>query len=481
MKKFFVNNTRIVDEENRERIFHGVNMVFKGEYDEKIGRNNYIANWTEEDFDWLRDNGFNLVRLGIIWDGVEHEKNKINYEYLDWLEKIVMLCNERHIYVYLDMHQDLFGAKFGDGAPSWATFDDGLPHYSEGTWSDAYLMSDAVKTSFDSFWANKENIQDHFADLWKKIVERLKKHNNILGYDILNEPFPGSKGFEIFCSLLGSYATVVEKNLSIEKQIEMFSDEVQKIKMLMEIDDYEMYKKMTSSCKALLEEFDGETLNNFYQKVRDKIREETKDGIIFMENNYFSNMGIPSCVKRINEDQQIYAPHGYDLVVDSAAVSLSSNERISVIFDAHREAQLRMNVPVVIGEWGAHYDFDVALSHITHILNIFDKYKWSNTYWDYRNNMKSKPVVKRLIRPYPIAVAGEIISYSFNFDTKVFELIWNSNKELETIIFVPNKINEIKLREDTTYSIENISNSSKGNFVRIKTNKNGEYALTIIL
>lgn len=484
MEKLFTKGTKIVDSQQRERIFHGVNMVYKGHFDESVGRNCYIANWTEDDFDWLRDNGFHLIRLGIIWDGLEHTQGDLDGAYLNWLKHIVQLCYERNIYVFLDMHQDLFSVKFADGAPEWATLGGNKPHYNEGIWSDSYLLSEAVKTSFDAFWANEKlpngvGIQDHYAALWGKVVDAFQNYNNVLGFDLMNEPYTGSSGLEIFATLLGAYGEITQKNLSIEELMEMFTDDEEKVQMLMEIDNHEIYQAMASAVAPLIQHFDSEILNSFYQKVRDAIREKCSDGIIMLENNYFSNMGIPSQVRKIKEEHQIYAPHGYDLVVDSPAVALSSNNRVNVIFEGHREVQERLQVPVIVGEWGAHYEHKEALDHITHLQNKFDQYHWSHTYWCYEKNLRNCAVLPRLIRPYPMAVSGTIQFYSYDQDTHTFDFQWIAGESSgETIIFLPSEVKEA--RTDVSYQLIEISETSSGKLMVISTKDSGAHRLEII-
>ena len=56
-------------------------------------------------------------------------------------------------------------------------------------------------------------------------------------------------------------------------------------------------------------------------------------------------------MKMVQENPNRPFPHGYDLVVDTEGVQWASNNRIDVIFDAHRRTQQRMGVPVMVGEW----------------------------------------------------------------------------------------------------------------------------------
>lgn len=112
------SNHFFVDGNSRTRIFHGVNAVYK------------IAPWfpSTEGFDFksslsatdaknLKSWGFNVVRLGIMWPGLEPGKRgDYNQEYLSNIQKIVELLAKENIYVVLDFHQDLFHRKFcGEG------------------------------------------------------------------------------------------------------------------------------------------------------------------------------------------------------------------------------------------------------------------------------------------------------------------------------------------------------------------------------
>jgi len=57
----------------------------------------------------LKDLGFNLIRLVMMWEGIQPDSpDRFDEEYLDYIEYIVKKANEHNIYVLLDMHQDLF-------------------------------------------------------------------------------------------------------------------------------------------------------------------------------------------------------------------------------------------------------------------------------------------------------------------------------------------------------------------------------------
>src|SRR5690554_6839579 len=361
-------------------------MVYKGEL--VCGKMNYIPPWNEEDFKLLRDWGFNVVRLGLIWDAVEPEPGVYNEAYLDWVESMLDLCAEYGIYAFLDMHQDLYSVLYSDGAPEWATLTDGLPHVEGDLWSDAYLFSEAVQRAFDHFWANStatsgKGLQEHFQDMWLHIVRRFKEHPALLGYDFLNEPFPGSRKREIFSALLEALAEQIQPH---EDLLGVFSDPAGKLEVLGLLEDEELYRNLAKSVEPMLAEFDQGLLAKFYQNSAEAVRSVDSQGIIMREHSYFSNMGIqckaPPIMAGPNQvdPYQAYSPHGDGLVVDTDAIVMASNKRIDVIFDAHKRTQDALNVPVLVGECGAHRHFGTGLGHIEHILSIFERNLWSNTY-----------------------------------------------------------------------------------------------------
>ena len=144
-----------------------------------------------------------------------------------------------------------------------------------------------------------------------------------------------------------------------------------------------------AGCKAAdvtVENFDKNRYSPFLCKMSTAVREVTDRGIMFMANNYYSNMGIPCCNTHIKtngeiESQQVFAPHAYDLMVDTPAYKYANNSRVGMIFDEHRKTQERLQIPCLVGEWGSCAEGDGWYPHIRFLQDKFDSYKWSNTYW----------------------------------------------------------------------------------------------------
>ena len=52
--------------------------------------------------------------------------------------------------------------------------------------------SPEVASAFEAFWSNTADLQDKFIDYWRVVATKFANNSNILGYDIINEPFPAN-------------------------------------------------------------------------------------------------------------------------------------------------------------------------------------------------------------------------------------------------------------------------------------------------
>jgi endoglycosylceramidase len=98
----------------------------------------------------------------------------------------------------LDFHQDLYNERFqGEGFPDWAVQDDGLPASPQLGFPANYLVMPALWRAFDHFWDNAPGpggvgLQDRYAEAFRVVAERFRGDPSVMGYDIFNEPWPGS-------------------------------------------------------------------------------------------------------------------------------------------------------------------------------------------------------------------------------------------------------------------------------------------------
>ncbi len=433
----------------------------------------YLEGYNEETVKFFSNCGFNLIRLGIIWDGVEPSPLIYSDDYLYKISNFMDICDRYNIHVFLDMHQDLYARQFSDGAPDWACLTENEEHVTGDVWSDAYLLSGAVQNAFTNFWSNKKSevgigLLDHYEKMWVHILDVLGNHPALIGCDFINEPFIGVGAPKIYSALFESFAKkLYEKTLDkyyLGDISGIFTNKEKMLEAFNVLSDEATYNEVVKKLGHTIKNFDEKTLTPFYQKMTNAVRLSSFEGIIMMENNYFSNMGIPCGLDRINDEKICFAPHGYDLVVDTPGVgSLSSNGRVKAIFDGHLSTQKRLNAPVIVGEWGAFGHYEDTIPQCKYLISLFEDNLWSNTYWCYHANFDTVPVLKYLKRAYPIAMIGEIISYRYDFENKSFVCKWNegdiTNGKSEVylpFVLVSNEYEVIKKGEGCIVHIEAI-------------------------
>lgn len=490
MKKMVqTDGDRFIDVNGNHVILHGINMVCKDK------TKNYIGSWDCKDFQKLKEWGINVIRLGVIWDGIEPEPGLYDLNYLKEMDKFVKCAKENQIYVFLDMHQDLFSVAFSDGAPEWATITDGLNHDIGGeVWSDAYFSSAAVQRSFDNFWNNKltivqKGVQTHYIELWKMLADRYKSEPYIIGYDLMNEPFVGS----LADSFMGLLLNNMEEILSYSKDINEFSelnisekwlDADSRNLLLQQFSDSNDYAKLIDVTEDLLKAFDKNKLTPFYSKLTNAIREVDNESLIFLESNYFGNLGIRSGLNPILDDNnnrvnnQVYAPHGYDVLTDTEYMKNANLSRIELIFKRHHETSKRLKMPLMIGEWGAFQSFSGLKNQADYTAKLFENFLCSDTYWCYNEkiNFENQSFFASINRSYPMKVAGIIKKY--NTTLNYFSCHWEEKSEtkqdswfyIKDIHSVNNE--DIKLEPNSHFNIIKNKSNNSGYLVVQNSEKN---------
>jgi len=194
----------------------------------------FPLNEAREHLGRLRAWGLTVFRLLITWEAVEHAgPGEYDEDYLSYLKKLVDKCKEFGISVIIDAHQDVWSRwTGGDGAPAWTllkvgfdlnklddsgaavtqqNFGDPFPQMvwnsnngrvAAGTmWTLFFAGNDfAPKTLIDGEPA-QDYLQRHFCAMLGKVAETLKGCDNVLGFDLLNEPSVGFVGIKDMCDI----------------------------------------------------------------------------------------------------------------------------------------------------------------------------------------------------------------------------------------------------------------------------------------
>src|SRR5436190_101220 len=184
------------DPQGRVVVLHGFNMVAKlPPYDPAA------VGFGQDDAAFLAQHGFTTVRLGVIWKRLEPRPGRYDDGYLSSIADTVRLLARHGIYTLLDFHQDMWNERFqGEGAPDWAVADDGLPAQPTAGFPGNYFAMPALWRAFDHFWNNDPTasgvrLQDAYAAAWRHVATYFADVDGVLGYDLLNEPFPGSQWY----------------------------------------------------------------------------------------------------------------------------------------------------------------------------------------------------------------------------------------------------------------------------------------------
>ncbi len=172
-----------------------------------------------DDFAQMRSLGFDVVRLVLNWSQLEPTAGTYSATYLNRVAQVVGWARQQGIYVILDMHQDQYSRYIvpaksgsapsgctpsggGDGAPGWAVQADGKPACALFGIDE---LNPAESASFYNFWHNSPvtgpqgqapgtGLQDHYIGALAALARRFAGTPAVLGYELMNEPQPGSIG-----------------------------------------------------------------------------------------------------------------------------------------------------------------------------------------------------------------------------------------------------------------------------------------------
>jgi endoglycosylceramidase len=417
------------DADGRVVTLHGLNMVYKvGSY--RPADSGFGA----DDAKWLRKHGFNTVRLGIIYKGLEPEPPAdaatpdYDESYIRSLAKTESVLAKQRIFTLLDFHQDLYNEKFqGEGWPDWQVIDDGVPPEPQQGFPANYIVNAGLQRAFDNFWANVEvegrGLQDAYADAWRLVAQRFRNAPYVMGYDILNEPWPGSAFNSDNCFNPMGCAT-----------------------------------------------FDETTLGPFNERVIDAIREVDPRTLVFYEPLVTFDFSADSKLPDTGDAAAGFSFHNYCLPgAFGGPGSGPACEPLedTVFANADKQSEETGDVPFLT-EYGATDDFET----IGRIVRLADDHMTSWQYWHYcgcddpttagpgvqalvfdankrpHGSNVNREKLKVLARPYPRAVAGTPQSFGFDPDTKRFDLVYSTRtpdgrragRDLLTEVFVP-KVN----------------------------------------
>ncbi len=150
------------------------------------------------DLDPLPGWGLNTLRLLFTWEAFEPQPCAYDEDYLSSIEQQVSWAEARGLYVFVDFHQDGY-SRFslggcGEGFPEWAVLSSLATHAPDnGPRCDGW----GVKLTFDGpnldvwrgFHRDTEGARTRYLAMVGRVAARLSKHANVIGYELINEPW----------------------------------------------------------------------------------------------------------------------------------------------------------------------------------------------------------------------------------------------------------------------------------------------------
>jgi endoglycosylceramidase len=351
--------------------------------------------------------GFSGVRYLIFWGAIEPQQGVYDEAYLKQVKEKVEWYTKRHMYVILDMHQDIFGyGTGGNGAPEWASANTVIKNLIPDKWPWwMQNLEPKVKKSYVQFFKYKRRklLQDHYLLCWQKVAAMFRDNPYVLGYDLMNEPHGGL----IIKTLAGGFE---------RRQLSAF------------------YKRMISGIRSV----------------------DTVHYIVVEPRSFGVNFGMKSHLPGIKDEgaavsKLIYAPHCYMMFVDVGGDYNDKYRKSLQTWFKRRESEtLKHNAPMLIGEFGLSpkkKDFD---KYLQDIFTGAEKDHASWTYWsnDFGSwsplnaDRTATPILGQLISIYPKATAGKLLTYSYHYSDKSFEMqfVNNASIKMPTEIAVPREM-----------------------------------------
>jgi endoglycosylceramidase len=427
LSKISIRGSNFVDDYGRVKSFHGLNAVSK-QFPWIPLVNPNLKNETE--LDNLKKWGFNVVRLGLMWSGLRPTKEFINTTYLDEMVTIINDLAVRGIYVIVELHQDMMSSKFGayDGCPRWIV--DSMPK-SKTRYPWPFVRKDLVFAAyvtescgfaFQNLYSNRNGFQDHFAEYWEIVANKLKNHTSVLAYEIINEPWAGDIYSDPFLLLPGKAG---EKNL------------------------LPLYDNIYN----VIRKFDQQTIV-FYEPVTWGIE----------MNNKVLGTGFHRAPGNASQSTALswhYYCWLYDIgsnkngFRDFKRELCSSGQRVRS-FESISNYKREIGTASFLTEFGTcivnNENGIQDYQECENVLEYTDKYMESWTYWNanFYRDIDGQPnmgLLNTMSRVYPMSTSGMPISMSYDTITKFFFYnYWHDLKiEQPTEVFIPDHAYESNL------------------------------------
>jgi endoglycosylceramidase len=443
----------LTDSRGRVVILRGVNAVYKRAPYELYLDPGKPWNFSKKDAARMASLGFNVVRLGIIWEGLEpgtlgpnnpavcspgkprnpHQFNAaVATAYLAKVAETVALLGKYHIYTLLDMHEDVYSSEFGgEGAPPWAVCTGAYPiRILPGRWSNTYNDPGLI-TAVQHFWTNNVvgDLQGEYIRVWKTVADYFRDNRWVVGFDPINEPFT---------------RTLLPGNPEVAARLECF---------------------YTGAAHAGRSSLDGSVLSCPPDDPRigliQALRAASPHQLVFFEPDIYSKIHHSNDLGPMPFDGLVFNFHDYcglrsGVTGNPTDVNACADQEERTM---HRRSDERPDLATSKQPEGPAWfmsEFGATTSNalIARLTRSADELQLGWTFWQWKYyddptgssaealvepDGKLSATSQSLSRAYPQAVAGTPTSFSFDPASGEFHLLYVPNQHVAapTVIFVP--------------------------------------------
>lgn len=328
------------------------------------------------DFRMIRATGADVVRIPIAWALIEPTAGGIDPAALARVHQIVGWAGAAGLDVVLDMHQYLWAPCLGGlGMPDWT-----VPNCPPKPPSNPAQQEADIALAANAFW-HSPSLQERFAQAWVAVARAVGRPRYLLGYDILNEPYPG-----------------------------LIPNEV----------------------------FETAYLGPFYRHVAAALRAVNPDPLIYVEPSILNGVanGSSQFLGPIGIPRVVYEPHQYGATSFNAdgtvgVADVGGPRQFAYDLRTDRQVARRMGAALWVGEWGALSASNLNYqpeSYVSDDLAEQDALMIPAAYWSYDvldGTNADLGLAGEFRRIEPWAIAGSPLSVATS--TASLSLRWRSD------------------------------------------------------
>lgn len=435
------------DEYGRTRFYHGVNAVYKVfpfiPISTHFDKDNSLS---DEDFANLKKWGLTFIRLHTPWEGIEPIRGQYNMTLVKELKALVQKAQKYNITILLDAHQDLLSRKYcGEGMPDWAVLNNdsfpspvrssitrdegGYPVISDCLKSEfaKYYFSYDVGKTFEDLFTNVQGLSDSYGAFWRLVASEFKNEANVIGYEIINEPF--------FANLYSNWREIVDFGYG-----------------------------------------DLHFLQPFYRKIHEYIREVDDQSLIFFENIVVAmTVGFTEGPGGAEyNDRQVFSYHVYcGFTPTNVFIKYGCKAIDWIQYSGKLKKAESLGFSTFLTEFGALYNSADEVQEIGSVARTAENRFQSWAYWQFKNfhdittsslgsqegfylenGQLQENKIAALAVTYVYALCGQPISNDFDRGTGMYILEFNPGK--------CSKNSEIYISEDYYYKERGFKFSFQG-------------------